>query len=92
MIALADQRIKIIKGGDFNDADYWLISPKGQAKINNASISDGKLYLMVNETHGHECFSPAFNKVSILMDGIGVSQFASLKSDGILKLLQIAFG
>ena len=56
MITLANQRIEIIKGGDFNDANYWLISPKGQAHVNNASISDGKAYLMVNETHGYECF------------------------------------
>ncbi|MCD6537907.1 hypothetical protein J7L18_04780 [Candidatus Bathyarchaeota archaeon] len=56
MIALANQRIEIIRGGDFNDADYWLISPKGQARINNASIRDGKAFLMVNETHGYDCF------------------------------------
>ena len=56
MIALANQRIEIIRGGDFNDADFWLISPKGQARINNASISDGKAFLMVNETHGYDCF------------------------------------
>jgi len=56
MVTLSNQRIEIIKGGDFNDANYWLISPKGQAHVNNASISDGKAYLMVNETHGYECF------------------------------------
>lgn len=56
MITLSNQRIEIIKGGDFNEPKYWLISPKGQAKINNASISDGKAFLMVNETHGYECF------------------------------------
>lgn len=56
MIALANQRIEIIRGGDFNDANFWLISPKGKALINNASISDGKAYLMVNETNGYECF------------------------------------
>ena len=56
MIALANQRIEIIRGGNFNDANYWLISPKGQARINNASIRDGKAFLMVNETHGYDCF------------------------------------
>jgi len=53
MVYLNNQRVRI--DGDFNNPDYWLISPKG-GHVNNASISDGKAILIVNETHGYECF------------------------------------
>ena len=49
MIFLINQSFNIIKGGNFNDPIFW------QCR-GNATIQNGKVHLIVNETQGRNCF------------------------------------
>lgn len=53
MVLLSNQSFNIIQKGDFNDPNFWLIAD--HIALNNATITDGEVFMSVNETEGSEC-------------------------------------